>query len=224
MIDVSNYSRAISIASDDVTLTVKNGKIMGGQDGAWVGIGSVETGQYKNIVLNMENVDLTASGDYGIVCNGTSTNIDINLKGGSVTAENGIGIYFPPADSTLTIDGTAVSGQTGVAVKGGTVTVRGDAAVTGSGAANTPSEGNTSGVNNTGDAFYVEGNYGRDIKVDIQDGTFESVNGKAVQMLFEDNASGTKEIGVTSGEFSSEVPKEYIVSGMTAASDRKSVV
>ena len=218
MIDISNYSRAISIASDDVTLTVKNGKIIGEQDGAWVGIGSVETGQYKNIVLNMENVDLTASGDYGIVCNGTSTNIDINLKGGSVTAENGIGIYFPPADSTLTIDGTAVSGQTGVAVKGGTVTVKGDAAVTGSGAANTPSEGGTSGVSNTGDAFYVEGNYGRDIKVDIQNGTFESVNGKAVQMLFEDSASGTKEIGVTSGEFSSEVPKEYIVSGMTAAS------
>ena len=138
-------------------LTIKNGTMVTENGtGAEVGIPPSGSTGYNNVTLNLENVDLTAGGsaedDYGIVCNGTSTGIHINLKGGSVNAPNAIGIYFPAADSTLTIDGTEVTGTMGVAVKGGSVTVKAGSKIIGTGTASDPSEGLNSGVNNTGAA------------------------------------------------------------------------
>ena len=175
-------------------------------------VGNNETTYFHNVALNLENVNLTANGtaesDYGIVCNGMSTEIAISLKGGSVTATNSIGVYFPPASSTLTIDGTEITGTTGVAVKGGTVDILGGAKITGKGKKNPPAEV-SSGVTNTGDALYVEGNYVRAISVNVKNSTFVSLNSKAVQMLEVGTAGETKDVTITGGQFSSDV-KEYI--------------
>ena len=215
----SGSDTVIRLNVSNASLTIKNGTMVTENGtGAEVGIPPSGSTGYNNVTLNLENVDLTAGGsakdDYGIVCNGTSTGIHINLKGGSVNAPNTIGIYFPAADSTLTIDGTKVTGTMGVAVKGGSVTVKAGSEIKGTGTASDPSEGLNSGVNNTGAALYVEGNYNRDISVKIEGGTFNSDQGLAVKMLSDDSADGEKEIVITGGTFSTDV-EEYVYDGLT---------
>lgn len=218
----SSGTSVIRINTNNSTLTIKNGTMINEKGtGAEVGIPAAGGSPYNNVTLNLENVDLTATGseasDYGIVSNGTSTGININLKGGSVTANKMIGIYFPPADSTLTIDGTTITGTTGVAVKGGTVNILNNAEITGTGVAN-PATAVNSGVSNTGDALYVEGNYDREVSVNIINGTLSSTNGQAVQMLEVPAVSGEKEIVITGGTFSTDVT-EFLHTGLTAPED-----
>ena len=62
------------------------------------------------------------------------------------------------------------------------MTIKGGAKISGTGEKNDPA-GVNSGVTDTGDAVYVEGNYDRDITVNIESGTFDSTNSTAVQML-----------------------------------------
>lgn len=218
----SSGTSVIRINTNNSTLTIKNGTMINEKGtGAEVGIPAAGGSPYNNVTLNLENVDLTATGseasDYGIVSNGTSTGININLKGGSVTANNMIGIYFPPADSTLTIDGTTITGTTGVAVKGGTVNILNNAEITGTGVAN-PATAVNSGVSNTGNALYVEGNYDRTVSVNIVSGTLSSDYGQAVQKLDVPAASGEKEIVITGGTFSTDVT-EFLHTGLTAPED-----
>lgn len=224
----SNSTAVIRANTNNATLTVKNGTMVSANGtGAEVGIPSnVGIGDpivYNNVTLNLENVDLTANGsdadDYGIVTNGTSTGIHINLKGGSVIATNSIGIYFPPADSTLTIDGTKITGTTGVAVKGGEVTISGNAEITGTGVASDPDQGADSGVNDTGAAVYVEGNYNREVSVKITGGTFTSEQGTAVQMLEDLSATGEKEIVITGGTYSQKPDDSFIAPGLGTVED-----
>ena len=224
----SNSTAVIRANTNNATLTIKNGTMVSANGtGAEVGIPSnVGIGDpivYNNVTLNLENVDLTANGsdadDYGIVTNGTSTGIHINLKGGSVTATNSIGIYFPPADSTLTIDGTKITGTTGVAVKGGEVTISGNAEITGTGVASDPDQGADSGVNDTGAAVYVEGNYDREVSVKITGGTFTSEQGTAVQMLEDLSATGEKEIVITGGTYSQKPDDSFIAPGLGTVED-----
>ncbi len=220
----SGSTSVIQVNTSDASLTIKNGTmITENGTGAEVGLpaegGTGGTVYYNNIALNLEDVDLTANGsaedDYGIVCNGMSTGINISLKGGSVNVPNAIGIYFPSADSTLTIDGTTITGTTGVAVKGGDVTIKGGAQISGTGEEHEPSAVN-SGVTDTGSAVYVEGNYDRDITVNIESGTFTSTNSTAVQMLKdEDTTSDTETIVISGGEFSSNVT-QYVEAGKIA--------
>ncbi len=218
----SSGTSVIRINTNNSTLTIKNGTMINEKGtGAEVGIPAAGGSPYNNVTLNLENVDLTATGseasDYGIVSNGTSTGININLKGGSVAANGMIGIYFPPADSTLTIDGTTITGTTGVAVKGGTVNILNNAEITGTGVAN-PATAVNSGVSNTGDALYVEGNYDRTVSVNIVSGTLSSDKGQAVQKFDVPAASGEKEIVITGGTFSTDVTK-FLHTGLTAPKD-----
>lgn len=93
---------------------------------------------------------------------------DISIINSTVTggSENGAGIYHPQKDSTLTVYKSDVSGYTGIIVKGGTVSIV-ESEVTGTGAENDPtSQG--SGASDTGDALYIETNYGFDISVEIE--------------------------------------------------------
>lgn len=221
----SGSTAVIRVNTSDASLTIKNGTmITENGTGAEVGLpaaGGIDgTVTHHNVTLNLEDVALTANGSaddgYGIITNGTSTGINISLKGGSVNAPNGIGIYFPPADSTLTIDGTTITGTTGVAVKGGDVTIKGGAQISGTGEKREPSPVN-SGVTNTGSAVYVEGNYDRDINVNIESGMFTSVNSTAVQMLKDDTTtSDTETIVISGGTFSDKPEDEFVYTGLKA--------
>lgn len=199
---------AIQANCDGVSLTIKNGTVISA-DGTGAEVGIPMSGDsYHNINFTLENVNLTAGGsddtDYAIVTNGNDTGININIIGGSVTATNSIAIYFPPADSSLTIDGAAVTGTTGVAVKGGEITIKGDAQIKGTGEKHEP-VASGSGVTDTGDALYVEGNYSRDLTVEILGGTFTSEKGQSVQMLEEAGVAGSKDVTIYGGTFDSDV-------------------
>lgn len=217
----SNGTAVIRVNTSDARLMIKNGTMVNTDGtGAEVGIpaGGAPGGDltyYHRVTLCLENIDLTSTNDFGIVTNGVSTDIHIQLTGGSITADNGIGIYFPPADSTLTIDGTRISGTTGTAIKGGTVHISGNAVIIGTGDAQEPSEGADSGVHDTGAAVYVEGNYDRDVQVNIDSGTFTSRQGHAVQMLEDAEATGEKNIVIKGGTYSDEEAAEYIYPGLS---------
>lgn len=220
----SDGTSVIRVNTNDAKLTIKNGVMINNDGtGAEVGIpaGGAPGGNvtyFNNVTLNLENVDLiansTSNEDYGIVCNGVSTGININLKGGSVTANDMIGIYFPAADSTLTIDGTKVTGTTAVAIKGGTVNITNNAEIIGTGERRDPTSGINSGVNDTGAAIYVEGNYDRDIQVNVDNGTFTSEKGLAVQMLEDSSATGEKNIVLKGGTYSNNPNPDFIYPGL----------
>lgn len=220
----SDGTSVIRVNTSDAELTIKNGVMINNDGtGAEVGIpaGGAPGGNvtyFNNVTLNLENVDLTANStsneDYGIVCNGVSTGININLKGGSVIANDMIGIYFPAADSTLTIDGTKVTGTTAVAIKGGTVNITNNAEIIGTGERRNPTAGINSGVNDTGAAIYVEGNYDRDIQVNVDNGTFTSEKGLAVQMLEDSSATGEKNIVLKGGTYSNNPNPDFIYPGL----------
>lgn len=203
---------AIQVQANNASLLVKNGSIISNGDGAWVGVGT-SSGHYSNVSLTLEQVNLSTSAAdaYGIVSNGISTDVNITVRGGSVNSTNGIGIYMPSDKSTLEIDGASVSGQTGVAIKGGSVTVKGAAKLTGTGAYKAP-QPTSSGVTNTGDALYVEGNYGWSIQVNIASGDFTSTNGDAVRMLEDAGEGNSQVVSITGGTFSSD-PSKYLANG-----------
>ncbi len=216
---VTSGKKILDLNQDGAVLTVKNGTLesiaTGGEDTDSFGVGTL----YDDVTLNLENVNIVMHSDnFAVVTNGTNTGITFNITGGSIqTTENSAGIYFPSSESTLTIDGTSVTGGTGVAVKGGTVTIRGNAVIQGTGAKVTPSEPENSGVTNTGDALYVEGNYAdRSVVVNIESGTFTSTNGYAVQKLFAESSGEAEEktIAISGGSFSTEIPEDYCADGM----------
>ena len=207
---------AVKINASNTNLTIKNGEIVSGEgaDGAEVGIPpndlapGAQVQPYNNISLTLDGVELVVNdGEFGIVTNGTSSNINVTLKNGSVlnNATGDIGIYFPVVSGTLTIEDSSISAGTGIAVKGGTVNISGNSEIHATGEKRAPAEPVNGGVNETGDAIYVEGNYERAVTVNITGGTFTSVNGYAVQKLFEDQGTGDKKIEITGGNYSSNV-------------------
>ena len=216
---VTSAYKILDLNEDGAELTVKNGTLestaTGGEDTNAFGVGTL----HSDVTLNLESVNIVMHSDnFAVVTNGSNTGITFNITGGSIqTTANSAGIYFPSADSSLTIDGTSITAGTGVAVKGGTVTIRGNATIQGIGAKVTPDAPENSGVTNTGDALYVEGNYAdRAVVVNIESGTFTSTNGYAVQKLFEESSTAAekKTIAISGGSFSSEIPEEYCADGM----------
>ena len=224
-VDLNNHSYAFSsvyipdpacidLSNENAALTIKNGKV----------ISQNKIGAYLNAngtSLTLENVDLSAPNDtYGIVTSGNYSGISINLTGGSVSSKSdGTGIYFPSADSTLVIDGTAVTSDTALAVKGGTVTIRGEAVLHGTGPRRTLDAAQGSGTNQTGAAVYLEGNYQWDTTVNIESGYFISDQAEAVQMLFADETY-VKTISITGGYFTSD-PSAYLAEGKAAVASDK---
>ena len=191
-----------------------------------------------NCAMTLEKIDLLSDGTYGIITHGTQENINIKLIGGSITAPaDGAGIYFPSANSKLTIDGTAITAGTGLAVKGGTVTVKDGSSIYAIGDALTPNSPSGSGYNGEGDAIYLEGNYDRDVSIILEGGIFSSKNGKAIQMLFV-TGGGDKSIAilggyydgglngevgklkVSDGAFSND-PSNYVTEGFIAISQKE---
>lgn len=192
--------------SDGVSITVKNGTIVStGQ----AGVGAELLN--NNTSLTLEKVHMSGEGDFGIVTHGTVTGVKVNLVDSSVTAANGFGIYFPSENSTLTVQNSNVTGGTALGVKGGTVTVSGDSVIHGTGAKQEPSEPSTSGIMETGSAVYLEGNYDRDVAVNLEGGRFVSDNADALKSLFL-TGNGTKKMVVSGGTYSSN-PTEFLAAG-----------
>ena len=141
------------------------------------GWGVTMFGTAKLTVNNGANI--AATDNAAIATNGTAgNNVTIEIKGGTITSENEVGIFQP--SGTVTVSGGDIRGTTGIYTKSGSLTVEGGT-ITGNGSAAAYSP-TGDGWNATGDALVVDNcGYpsGAPI-VTITDGTFTSANGKDI--------------------------------------------
>lgn len=125
----SNGNYVIDVNYPNVTLEIKNGKIIGTEadcNGAML-VGAPNSSQMNNRGLVLDGVELTVPGsEYGIVTNGTETGNKIVLKNSTINIENGYGIYFPSAGS-VTIDNSVINAKyVGVQMCAGDLTITGE--------------------------------------------------------------------------------------------------
>lgn len=167
---------AVDVLGNGCHLTLKNGKIESQTEGITIGIplsGSQIT--YDDLSITLDDVDVVASGSsvFGIVSNGTSTNIDISiLNGSSVTSNRGMAVYFP-STGTLTIQDSTISGVSGVEVRKGNLVISGNTSITASGAYSVSPNG--SGTTTSGAAIAIspyESAEASTMSVSITGGTF----------------------------------------------------
>ena len=141
---VDTASAAFEINYSDVTLTVKNGKVVSSQLAGLIPSAMSGTITYDNSGLVFENVEMTANGHSGIETNGSNTNDTVTLKNSTLNVPNGYGIYFP-SSGTLTIDNSKINAKTmGVQVCAGSLNISGAGTaitVTGDGIAKTENDG-----------------------------------------------------------------------------------
>lgn len=158
---------------------------------------------------------------------------DIQIIDSTLTSnENceGAAIFHPQKDSTLTIYDSTLSGYTGIAIKGGTVSIQASQIMGKGKGAETDfdDEGNPvvnpSGFADTGDAIYIETNYGYDIRLEI-DGA-EIPEGETTKYVtsavtsehrnsirvWEADAANVS-VKIFAGQFNEEQPGHYIASG-----------
>lgn len=147
----------------------------------------------------------TLKGDYmGIVGNGNSYSCGTDTTIINSTVEGKwAGVYHPQKDSTMTITGSTIIGNTGLALKGGHTTVI-DSTVTGTGAEGiTAPAYSNSGFADTGDGIYIEANYPWDVSAEVY-GT-SKVTGAALSVrIFEENVTNAW-VKIYGGTFSSDI-------------------
>ena len=118
-------SAAFEINYPDVTLTVKNGKVVSSQLVGLIPSAMGGTIKYDNSGLVFEDVVMETSARSGIETNGNNTNDTVTLRNSTLNVPNGFGIYFP-SSGTLTIDNSVINAQTmGVQVCAGSLNISG---------------------------------------------------------------------------------------------------
>lgn len=173
---VDTASAAFEINYSDVTLTVKNGKVVSSQLAGLIPSAMSGTITYNNSKLVFDGVEMTANGHSGIETNGSNTNDTVTLKNSTLNVPNGYGIYFP-SSGTLTIDNSVINAQTmGVQVCAGSLNISGaETAITVSG----------DGIPKT-----------------INDGAIE--DGAAISIVNRTGYKGLSEITVEDGKFTAK--------------------
>lgn len=168
---------AVDVLGNGCHLTLKNGKLESQTEGITIGIplsGSQIT--YDDLSITLDDVDVVASGAsaFGIVSNGTSTNIDISiLNGSSVTSNSGMAVYFP-STGTLTIQDSIISGVSGVEVRKGNLYISGSTSITALGTTYSVAP-NKSGTTTSGAAIAISPYESAEVStmvVSITGGTF----------------------------------------------------
>lgn len=118
-------SAAFEINYSDVTLTVKNGKVVSSQLVGLIPSAMGGTIKYDNSTLEFEGVEMTTTAHSGIETNGNNTNDTVTLRNSTLNVPNGFGIYFP-SSGTLTIDNSKINAKTmGVQVCSGSLNISG---------------------------------------------------------------------------------------------------
>lgn len=178
-------------------------------------------GSKQQTQLVVEHSELTGSNI--VICGNGSTagngrwGTDIQIMDSTIRSTGGsvgAGIFQPQRDSTLTIYNSIVSGPTGIALKGGTAEIV-DSQITGTGPQVLTPEPTGSGYADTGDAIYIETNYGYEIKLVIRgDKTvIESDHDHALR-IFEEDATNVSVI-IHAGTFDEEQPEDRIAVNST---------
>lgn len=213
----SDADAAVSLAGSNANLTITNGNIVStsSSENATIVMVAAPDGM-ENVSLTLKGVNLTMqeSGGAGIQVYGRNTKNAVTLDGCTLTVPDDVmGIYFPAADSTLTVHDTQITAGTGIGIKGGTLVVSGNSAIHAKGEKDPTDIPASGGIAETGAAIYVDGGYNdRPIKVDIQGGSFTSDKGSALEELVDptrpDETPVT--IAVSGGSFSDASIKGYL--------------
>ena len=219
---VDTASAAFEINYSDVTLTVKNGKVVSSQLAGLIPSAMSGTITYNNSELVFDGVEMTANGHSGIETNGSNTNDTVTLKNSTLNVPNGYGIYFP-SSGTLTIDNSVINAKTmGVQVCSGSLNVTGDKTaitVTGDGVAKTENDG---AIEDGAAISIVERTGYKGLsEIKVSGGTFTAKGSNAAVKAYDwDNTNKTEssftqaaKVAVSGGTFSSAVDKSLCADG-----------
>ena len=213
-------SAAFEINNPNVTLTVKNGKVVSSQLVGLIPSAMGGTITYDNSGLVFESVEMSTTATSGIETNGNNTNDSVTLRNSTLNVPNGFGIYFP-SSGTLTIDNSTINAKTmGVQVCAGSLSINEGSAVTVSGDAVPKAEND--GAIQDGAAISIvnrSGYKGLDT-VTITGGTFKAKSGNAAIKAYnwaEDKTASdftaSEKVAVSGGKFSTAVPEAYCAKG-----------
>ena len=212
---------AFEINYSDVTLTVKNGKVVSSQLAGLIPSAMSGTITYNNSKLVFDGVEMTANGHSGIETNGSNTNDTVTLKNSTLNVPNGYGIYFP-SSGTLTIDNSKINAKTmGVQVCAGSLNISGAGTaitVSGDGIAKTENDG---AIEDGAAISIVQRTGYKDLsKIEVEDGKFTANGTNAAVKAYKwesqtesafDNSKNV--VAVSGGTFSSAVDKSLCADG-----------
>ena len=214
-------SAAFEINYPDVTLTVKNGKIVSSQLVGLIPSAMGGTIKYDNSGLTFENVEMSTTATSGIETNGNNTNDSVTLKNSTLNVPNGFGIYFP-SSGTLTIDNSTINAKTmGVQVCAGSLNINDGSKITVTG--NAVSKTENDGAIQDGAAISIVNRTGYKGlgNIAVTGGTFKANGNNAAIKAYgwnntnkkEDTFTESDKVSVSGGTFSSEVKSEYCADG-----------
>lgn len=213
-------SAAFEINYPNVTLTVKNGKVVSNSMVGLIPTAMGGTIKYPNSGLVFEKVEATANGHSGIETNGGNESVSVTLKDSTLNVPSGFGIYFP-SSGKLTIDNSKITAKTlGVQVCSGSLDISGadtKIEVTGDPVPKTENDGAIqdgaaiSIVNRTG--------YKGLDKITVTGGTFKAKSGNNAVKAYnwanqaESDFTESNKVAISGGTFSSAVAPEYCAEG-----------
>lgn len=215
-------SAAFEINHSDVTLTVKNGKVVSSQLVGLIPSAMGGTIKYDNSSLVFDGVVMTTTARSGIETNGNNTNDTVTLRNSTLNVPNGFGIYFP-SSGTLTIDNSKINAKTmGVQVCSGSLNISGAGTaitVSGDGIDKTINDG----AIEDGAAISIVnriGYKGLD-EIKVEGGTFTANGTNAAVKAYDwDNTNKTEsgftqndKVSVSGGTFSSAVDESLCADG-----------
>lgn len=225
---------AIDVNYPNVTLTVKNGKIVVTDENTAGAVligkseGGIESseGNMNNRGLILYGVELTVPGDtYGIATNGTETGNKVTLKNSVLNVKNGLGIYFPSDGDVIIEDSTINAKHAGVQICAGNLTVTGETVITVTGQPQEKTDNDGAIADGAAVSIIDREGYKGLGTVNIESGTFNSAaDVEAVKAYSFNNANKTEDewaeagdtVNVKGGSFSSDIAENIVKSDMKA--------
>ena len=213
-------SAAFEINYPDVTLTVKNGKIVSSQMAGLIPSAMGGTITYDNAGLVFDGVEMTVNARSGIETNGNNTKDTVTLRNSTLNVPNGFGIYFP-SSGTLTIVNSVINAKTmGVQVCAGSLNISGEkTAITVTGDA-VPKTGNDGAIEDGSAISIVERTGYKGLNaITVADGKFTAKTGNEAVKAYkwesqtEGKFTEAAKVSVSGGTFSSAVDKTLCADG-----------
>lgn len=207
---------AFEINYSDVTLTVKNGKVVSNSMLGLIPSAMSGTITYDNAGLVFDEVEATVNGHSGIETNGGNTNDAVTLKDSTLNVPNGYGIYFP-SSGTVTIENSTINAKTmGVQVCSGSLNISENSAIMVTGDAVPKTENDGAIEDGAAVSIVNRPGYKGLGTVSISGGTFTAKSGNQAVKAYTwenlkestfDNANGT--VAISGGTFSTAIDEKY---------------
>ena len=209
----------------DSMIRLYNCKTDAGTCGIYI-LGNGEASEQKTQLI-IEKSELKAEGF--VICGGgnpdsrgTDIRIINSILEGTGMDDWSVGIYQPQKDGETVIYKSTITARTGIALKAGIIEII-DSHIYGTGPYGDPGYA-VSGSKDTGDAVYIEANYGHPISLIIKGESELKANDSQSMALrvYEPDATNVT-VEIISGTFSSEVLENWVADGSVLGSNKKTV-